>query len=101
MGKHPAAWLFSGVNDRQKGHTDVYTGEATLGACFLFDVGRPKNILIRQDGNDKWNVEYAQVEMLDGGETHRCSFNAWFEHSATKTCHMWSDVVPSDASIVA
>ena len=33
-----------GVNDRQKGHTDEYTGESVLGTCFLFDLGKPSAI---------------------------------------------------------
>ena len=39
-----AKLLVLGVNDRQKGHTDEYTGESVLGTCFLFDLGKPSAI---------------------------------------------------------
>ena len=65
------------MNDRQKGHTDEYTGETVLGTCFLFQLGKPsaievvmvilslkifKNVQVRQDGHDAWFVEFAQVK---------------------------------------
>ena len=83
-------WIASpGVNDRQKGHTDEYTGESVLGTCFLFHLGKPsaievminnvqnlllkillwqycnvlsKTVQVRQDGHDAWFVEFAEVE---------------------------------------
>ena len=43
-------WLASpGVNDRQKGHTDEYTGESVLGTCFLFHLGKPSAIEVTID----------------------------------------------------
>ena len=40
-----SCWIASpGVNDRQKGHTDEYTGESVLGTCFLFNLGKPSAI---------------------------------------------------------
>ena len=76
------------MNDRQKGHTDEYTGESVLGTCFLFNLGKPsaievisdverlvtenafvpdcnrKHVQVRQDGHDAWFVEFAEVEYL-------------------------------------
>jgi len=40
--------ICSGVNDRQKGHTDEYTGENVLGTCFLFDLGKPSAIEVHK-----------------------------------------------------
>ena len=37
------------MNDRQKGHTDEYTGESVLGTCFLFDLGKPSAIEVTID----------------------------------------------------
>ena len=44
------SWMLicSGVNDRQKGHTDEYTGENVLGTCFLFDLGKPSAIEVHK-----------------------------------------------------
>ena len=41
--------LCAGVNDRQKGHTDEYTGESVLGTCFLFNLGKPSAIEVISD----------------------------------------------------
>ena len=50
------------MNDRQKGHTDEYTGESVLGTCFLFDLGKPSAIEViideYDDGDDDDDDNY-------------------------------------------
>ena len=69
----------------------MYTGESVLGTCFLFDLGRPSSIEIRQDGHDAWFVEFASVELTDGTE-HSCHYDHWFDEGAADTCVIWSQV---------
>ena len=69
----------------------MYTGESVLGTCFLFDLGRPSSIEIRQDGHDAWFVEFASVELIDGTE-HSCHYDHWFDEGAKDTCVIWSQV---------
>ena len=56
------------MNDRQKGHTDEYTGESVLGTCFLFDLGKPSAIEViideYDDGDDDDDDNYDNLDFL-------------------------------------
>merc|ERR1719270_959704 len=96
----PGLWsLLRLGNDRQKGHTDEYTGENVLGTCFLFDLGKPSAIEVRQDGHDAWFVEFAQVNLLDG-TSHSCHYDHWFDEGASDTCIIWTEVDPTSLPVL-
>ena len=95
--------------DFERGHTDEYTGRATLGNCYNKNIGTPYKISLRMvsgddsliqswadgwlTGGDGWYPTTVVVELTDGYK-YSCRIDEWMNVESQKTCLLYTSPSP-------